>query len=295
MINLAILGIILLLLIVFLYFFPINLWITAVFSGVRINILDLVLMRFRKVPPGLMVESQIIAAKAGIKGVTTNQLETHYLAGGNVKSVIKSLIMADKANIDLDYKQATAIDLAGRDVLKAVQMSVMPYVIVVPAVSGVSGDGIQLKAVARVTVRANIRQLVGGAGQETIIARVGQGIISTIGSSKSYKDVLENPNHISKTVLNNGLDAGTAYEILSIDIADIDIDKNIGAELQIDQAGADLRIAEAKAEERRAMALALEQEMLAKTEEARANVLLAEVEVPLALSGAFRKGNLGYI
>ena len=295
MINLAILGIILLLAIVFLYFFPINLWITAVFSGVRINILELALMRFRKVPPGLMVESQIIAAKAGITGVTTNQLETHYLAGGNVKSVIKSLIMADKANIDLDYKQATAIDLAGRDVLKAVQMSVMPYVIVVPAVSGVSGDGIQLMAVARVTVRANIRQLVGGAGQETIIARVGQGIISTIGSSKSYKDVLENPNHISKTVLNNGLDAGTAYEILSIDIADIDIDKNIGAELQIDQASADLRIAEAKAEERRAMAMALEQEMLAKTEEARANVLLAEIEVPLALSGAFRKGNLGYI
>ncbi|HNP97007.1 MAG TPA: flotillin-like FloA family protein, partial [Cyclobacteriaceae bacterium] len=247
------------------YVLPLNLWITALFSGVHVNLINLVLMRVRKVPPALIVRSLILATKAGIKGITTSQLETHYLAKGNLTNVIKALVVADKANLKLDYQQATAIDLAGRDVLKAVQLSVSPYMIIVPAITGISVEGIQLITEARVTVRANIQQLVGGAGEETIKARVGQGIISTIGRSR-YMDVLENPDRISSTVLNNGLDAGTAYTILSIDIADIDIGRNIGALLQTDQAKADLNIAKAKAEERRAMAVALEQEMVARVQ-----------------------------
>jgi uncharacterized protein YqfA (UPF0365 family) len=277
---------------VFIYFIPVNLWIMAVFSGVRVNLATLIFMRFRKVPPGLIVQSLILATKAGIKDITTNLLETHYLAKGNLKSVIKALIVADKANLDLSYKQATAIDLAGRDVLRAVQLSVSPYMIVVPAVTGVSVEGIELITEARVTVRANIQQLVGGAGEETVKARVGQGIISTIGRAVSYLHVLENPESISRQVLENGLDAGTAYKILSIDIADINVGRNIGAKLQIDQAAADLSVAKAKAEERRAMAVALGQEMIAKAQEARANVIEAQARIPAALSGAFRKGTL---
>ncbi len=275
-----------------LYFFPVNLWITALFSGVSVNLMTLVFMRFRKVPPGLIVQSLILANKAGIKDITIDRLETHYLAKGRLNSVIKALIVADKANLNLTFKQATAIDLAGRDVLKAVQLSVNPYMIVVPAITGVSIEGIQLITEARVTVRANIQQLVGGAGEETIKARVGQGIISTIGRAPSYQSVLENPDSISKVVLENGLDAGTAYKILSIDIADIDVGRNIGAMLQIDQANADLSIAKAKAEERRAMAVALEQEMIAKAQEARANVIKAQAMIPAALAGAFRTGTL---
>ncbi len=275
------------------YLIPVNLWITAAFSGVHVNIADLIFMRFRRVPPALIVNSLIIANKAGLTEITTAQLETHYLAHGNLTSVIKALIVADKANLDLSFKQATAIDLAGRDVLQAVQVSVTPYVVVVPAITGVSVDGIQLVAVARVTVRTNLQRLVGGAGEETIKARVGQGIISCIGSAGSYLEVLENPENISKQVLANGLDAGTEFEILSIDIADIDIGRNIGAILQIDQATADLNIAKAKAEERRAMAVALEQEMLARVQLAKANVIKAEAEVPIALGNAFRNGNVG--
>jgi len=279
-------------LVLFTYVIPVSLWITAIFSGVRISLVDMVFMRFRNVPPALIVQSLILATKAGIKGITSNQLETHYLAKGHLQQVIKALIVADKANLNMNFKEATAIDLAGRDVLKAVQLSVTPYVIVVPAIMGVSVEGIQLVAKARVTVRANIRQLVGGSGEETIIARVGQGIISAIGKAPSYKDVLGNPDSISKEVLGNGLDAGTAYEILSIDIADIDIGKNIGAMLQIDQANADLNIAKAKAEERRAMAVALEQEMIARVQEERAKVIMEEVKIPAAISGAFRTGKL---
>ncbi len=278
--------------VLFTYVIPVSLWITAIFSGVRISLVDMVFMRFRNVPPALIVQSLILATKAGIKGITSNQLETHYLAKGHLQQVIKSLIVADKANLNMNFKEATAIDLAGRDVLKAVQLSVTPYVIVVPAIMGVSVEGIQLVAKARVTVRANIRQLVGGSGEETIVARVGQGIISAIGKAPSYKDVLGNPDSISKEVLGNGLDAGTAYEILSIDIADIDIGKNIGAMLQIDQANADLNIAKAKAEERRAMAVALEQEMIARVQEERAKVIMEEVKIPAAISGAFRTGKL---
>lgn len=274
-----------------LYILPLNLWITALFSGVHVNLINLVLMRVRKVPPSLIVRSLILATKAGIKGITTSQLETHYLAKGNLTNVIKALVVADKANLKLDYPQATAIDLAGRDVLKAVQLSVSPYMITVPAITGISIEGIQLITEARVTVRANIQQLVGGAGEETIKARVGQGIISTIGRAH-YMDVLENPDRISSTVLNNGLDAGTAYTILSIDIADIDIGKNIGAQLQTDQAKADLNIAKAKAEERRAMAVALEQEMVARVQEARARVIEEQAKIPVALAGAFRSGKL---
>lgn len=247
-------------------------------------------MRFRKVPPGLIVRSLILATKAGIKDIDTNQLETHYLAHGHLEKVIKALIVADKANINLNFKQATAIDLAGRDVLQAVQVSVSPYIIIVPAITAVSVDGIQLIAEARVTVRTNIQQLVGGAGEETITARIAQGIISSIGAATNYLAVLENPELISKSVLANGLDSGTAFEILSIDIADINIGKNIGAKLQIDQAQADLEIANAKAEERRAQAVALEQEMLARIQEAYAKVVEAEKELPMALSGAVRKG-----
>jgi uncharacterized protein YqfA (UPF0365 family) len=277
---------------VFLYFVPLNLWITALFSGVRVGLFDLVFMRIRKVPPRVVVESLITATKAGLQ-ITSNELETHYLAGGNVPNVIRALISADKANINLTFKQATAIDLAGRDVFQAVQISVNPKVINTPKVAGVAADGIQLIAVARVTVRANIAQLVGGAGEDTILARVGEGIVSSIGQAKSHKDVLESPDNISKLVLSRGLDAGTAFEILSIDIADVDVGANIGAKLQIDQASADLKVAEARAEERRAMAVALEQEMKAKAQEARAKVIEAEAEIPKAISEAFVKGNLG--
>lgn len=278
--------------VLFTYVIPVSLWITAIFSGVRINLLDMVFMRFRNVPPTLIVQSLILATKAGIKGITSDQLETHHLAKGHVQQVIKALIVADKANLNLNFKEATAIDLAGRDVLKAVQLSVTPYVIAVPAIMGVSSEGIQLVAVARVTVRANIRQLVGGSGEETITARVGQGIISSIGKASGYKDVLGNPDSISKEVLGNGLDAGTAYEILSIDIADIDIGKNIGALLQIDQARADLNIAKAKAEGRRAMAVALEQEMMARAQEERANLIMEEAKIPAALSESLRTRKL---
>jgi uncharacterized protein YqfA (UPF0365 family) len=277
---------------VFLYYFPIGLWITAIFSGVKVGLFDLVFMRIRKVPPGVIVSSLITATKAGLS-ITPNDLETHYLAGGHVPSVIKALISADKANIALTFKQAAAIDLAGRDVFEAVQISVNPQVINTPNVAAVAHDGIQLIAKARVTLRANIAQLVGGAGEETILARVGEGIVTSIGSSKSHKEVLENPDKISKLVLGKGLDAGTAFEILSIDIADIDVGANIGAKLQIDQASADLKVAEAKAEERRAMAVAVEQEMKAKAQEARAKVIEAEAEIPKAIAEAFRTGNLG--
>ncbi|MTI20273.1 UPF0365 family protein [Fulvivirga sp. RKSG066] len=274
------------------FIFPINLWITAQFSGVRISLFEMVFMRFRKVPPKLIAHSMITAAKAGLEPITTQQMETHYLAHGNLTAVIKALIVADKANLNLTFKQATAIDLAGRDVLEAVQVSVTPYVVIVPAIMGVSVDGIQLIAEARVTVRTNLQQLVGGAGEETVKARVGQGVISRIGTAKNYLEVLENPESISKKVLADGLDSGTAYEILSIDIADIDIGDNIGAALQIDQAGADLNVAEAKAEQRRAMAVALEQEMSARVQEAKAKVILAEALIPAAMAGAFRDGNL---
>lgn len=276
----------------FLYFIPINLWITARFSGVQVGLFELVFMRIRKVPPRIIVESMITATKAGLE-ISTSDLETHYLAGGNVPSVIKSLISADKANIRLTFKQATAIDLAGRDVFEAVQISVNPKVINTPEVAAVAADGIQLMAKARVTVRANIAQLVGGAGEDTILARVGEGIVTSIGSARKHTDVLENPDKISRLVLERGLDAGTAFEILSIDIADVNVGENIGAKLQIDQANADLKVAEAKAEERRAMAVANEQEMRAKSQEARAKVIEAEAEVPKALAEAFRSGNLG--
>lgn len=277
---------------VLLYFIPFNLWITALFSGVRVGLLELVFMRIRKVPPGIIVNELITATKAGLE-LTLSDLETHYLAGGNVPNVIKALISADKANIKLTFKQATAIDLAGRDVFEAVQISVNPQVINTPSVAAVAADGIQLVAKARVTVRANIQQLVGGAGEETILARVGEGIVTSIGSARTHKEVLANPDNISKLVLGRGLDAGTAFEILSIDIADVDVGANIGAKLQIDQASADLKVAEAKAEERRAMAVALEQEMKAKAVEARAKVIEAEAEIPKAMAEAFRSGNLG--
>lgn len=277
---------------IFLYFVPVNLWITAQFSNVRVGLLELVFMRIRKVPPSIVVNSLITVTKAGIK-VTSNQLETHYLAGGHVPSVIKALISAEKANIALDFNQAAAIDLAGRDVFEAVQISVNPKVITTPRVAAVASDGIQLIAVARVTVRANLAQLVGGAGEDTILARVGEGIVTSIGSALTHKEVLENPDKISKLVLSRGLDAGTAFEILSIDIADVDVGKNIGADLQTDQAAADLKVAEAKAEERRAMAVAVEQEMKAKAQEARAKVILQEAEIPKAIADAFRSGNLG--
>lgn len=283
---------ILVLLIVFLYFVPVGLWFSALVSGVRISLLQLFLMRFRKVPPGVIVRAMIEGTKAGIP-LNRNDLEAHYLAGGHVASVVHALVSASKANIQLSFNMATAIDLAGRDVFEAVQMSVNPKVINTPPVTAVAKDGIQLIAKARVTVRANIRQLVGGAGEETVLARVGEGIVSSIGSAHSHKEVLENPDFISRTVLEKGLDAGTAFEILSIDIADIDIGKNIGAGLQMDQAEADKNIAQAKAEERRAMAVALEQEMRAKAQEARAKVIEAEAQIPLAISEAFRTGNLG--
>jgi uncharacterized protein YqfA (UPF0365 family) len=274
------------------YFIPVGLWFKALVSGVRISLLQLVFMRWRKVPPPVVVNNLISSTKAGLK-LNRDALEAHYLAGGRVKSVVNALISADKANMELDFQVATAIDLAGRDVLEAVQMSVNPKVIDTPPVTAVAKDGIQLIAKARVTVRANIKQLVGGAGEETVLARVGEGVVSSIGSADSHKLVLENPDSISRVVLEKGLDSGTAFEILSIDIADIDIGKNIGAVLQMDQANADKNIAQAKAEERRAMAVAREQEMKAKAQEARANVIQAEAEVPKAIAEAFRDGNLG--
>jgi uncharacterized protein YqfA (UPF0365 family) len=282
----------LVLLIILLYFIPIGLWFSALVSDVRISLLQLFLMRFRKVPPGVIVRAMIEGTKAGIL-LKRDDLEAHYLAGGHVANVVHALVSASKANIQLTFNMATAIDLAGRDVFEAVQMSVNPKVINTPPVTAVAKDGIQLIAKARVTVRANIRQLVGGAGEETVLARVGEGIVSSIGSAHSHKEVLENPDFISRTVLEKGLDAGTAFEILSIDIADIDIGKNIGAGLQIDQAEADKNIAQAKAEERRAMAVANEQEMKAKAQEARAKVIEAEAQIPLAIAESFRSGNLG--
>jgi uncharacterized protein YqfA (UPF0365 family) len=272
---------------------PVGLWITAWASGVRVKLGNLVGMRFRKVPPRAIILPLISATKAGLDRLDTNGLEAHFLAGGDVQRVVYALISADKANIELPFQQAAAIDLAGRDVLDAVQVSVNPRVIQTPKVAAMAKDGIQLIATARVTVRANINRLVGGAGEETILARVGEGIVSTIGSAESHKAVLENPDKISKTVLAKGLDSGTAFEILSIDIADVDVGKNIGAELQTDQAEADKRIAQAKAEERRAMAVATEQENKARVEEMRAALVKAEAEVPLAIAGAFEKGNLG--
>ena len=279
--------------IVFFYYVPFFLWISARVSGVHISLMQLFLMRIRKVPATTIVRAMIEAHKAGLSDVNRDDLEAHYLAGGNVDAVVHALVSASKANIDLGFKMATAIDLAGRDVFQAVQMSVNPKVIDTPPVTAVAKDGIQLIAKARVTVRANIRQLVGGAGEDTVLARVGEGIVSSIGSAASHKEVLENPDSISKLVLRKGLDSGTAFEILSIDIADIDIGKNIGAALQIDQAQADKNIAQAKAEERRAMAIALEQEMKAKAQEARAKVIEAEAELPRAMAEAFRSGNLG--
>ncbi|MBI3968651.1 MAG: flotillin-like protein FloA [Chloroflexi bacterium] len=275
----------LVLLLMFFHFVPVGLWVTAVFSGVRVGIFTLIGMRLRKVNPADIVRPLISATKAGLD-LDVNQMEAHYLAGGNVGRVVTALISADRANIDLPWRRATAIDLAGRDVLEAVQVSVNPKVIQTPKVAAVAKDGIQVMAIARVTVRANIERLVGGAGEETIIARVGEGTVSSIGSAASHKSVLENPDAISKHVLQRGLDAGTAYEILSIDIADVDVGRNIGAELQTDQAEADKKIAQAKAEERRAMAVANEQEM-------RARVVEAEAQVPLAIAEAFRSGRLG--
>lgn len=275
------------------YFIPVGLWFTALISGVHISLLQLILMRWRKVPPQTIVRAMIEAHKAGLQGIKRDDLEAHYLAGGHVEAVVHALVSAEKANIDLNFKMATAIDLAGRDVFEAVQMSVNPKVIDTPPVTAVAKDGIQLIAKARVTVRANIKQLVGGAGEETVLARVGEGIVSSIGSSANHKSVLENPDSISRVVLEKGLDAGTAFEILSIDIADIDIGKNIGAVLQMDQAEADKNIAQAKAEERRAMAVAQEQEMKALAQEMRAKVIEAEAEVPRAMAEAFRAGNLG--
>ncbi|MBQ0008572.1 MAG: flotillin-like protein FloA [bacterium] len=278
---------------IFFYFVPFSLWLSARVSGVKISLIQLFLMRIRKVPPSVIVNAMIEAHKAGINTISRDELEAHYLAGGHVVRVVHALVSAAKADINLSFKTATSIDLAGRDVFEAVQMSVNPKVIDTPIVSSVAKDGIQLLAKARVTVRANIKQLVGGAGEETVLARVGEGIVSSIGSSESHKSVLENPDSISKLVLTKGLDAGTAFEILSIDIADVDVGKNIGAQLQMDQANADKNIAQASAEKRRAMAIALEQEMKAKAQEAKARVIEAESQVPLAMAEAFRNGNLG--
>ena len=277
---------------IFFYLVPIGLWFQGILTGVKVSLLQLIFMRWRKVPPSVIVNAMINSKKAGLD-LSPDQLEAHFLAGGHVQKVVNALISADKANIPLDFRAATAIDLAGRDVFEAVQMSVNPKVLDTPPVTSVAKDGIQLITRARVTVRANIKRLVGGAGEETVLARVGEGIVSSIGSSASHKEVMENPDKISKTVLAKGLDAGTAFEILSIDIADIDIGKNIGAVLQMDQANADKNIAQARAEERRAMAVALEQEMKAKSVEARANVIQAEAEIPKAFADALRSGNIG--
>ena len=290
--NLILIAFVLLGLGVVFYFIPVRLWITAIFSGVWLNLIrDLLGMRLRGVPPVKIVRPLITAHKAGIP-VDPSLLEAHFLAGGNVQQVINALISADKADIDLTFARATAIDLAGRDVFEAVQVSVNPRVIKTPPISAIARDGIQLRAIARVTVRANIERLVGGAGEETIIARVGEGIVSTIGSSMTYASVLEHPDSISEAVLRSGLDAGTAFEILSIDIADVDVGENIGAKLQTDQAEADLRVARAKAEERRAAAVAHEQEMLAMVRKQDARLVAAEASIPMALSDAFRSGRL---
>ncbi len=279
-------------LIILIWLFPVPLWFQSILSGAHVSLIHLILMRWRGVNPKTIVMALITGTKAGLK-LKANELEAHYLAKGNVQRVVMALISANKANISLDFKMAAAIDLAGRDVFQAVQMSVNPKVIDTPPVTAVAKDGIQLIAKARVTVRANIKQLVGGAGEETVLARVGEGIVSSIGSADSHKQVLENPDSISKVVLQKGLDQGTAFEILSIDIADIDVGKNIGAVLQMDQAEADKNIAQARAEERRAMAVAREQEMKAQAQEARAQVIEAEAQVPLAMAEAFRNGNLG--
>ena len=291
--TIVIIALAFVLFVIFLYYVPFLLWVSAQVSGVRISLVQLFLMRIRKVPPHKIVDCMIEAHKAGLKDVTRDGLEAHYLAGGHIERVVHALVSANKAKIALPFEDATAIDLAGRDVFEAVQMSVNPCVIDTPPVAAVAKDGIQLIAKARVTVRANIAHLVGGAGEDTILARVGEGIVSSIGSAASHKDVLENPDSISKLVLAKGLDAGTAFQILSIDIADIDVGKNIGAQLQMDQSNADKNIAQAKAEERRAMAVALEQEMKAKEQEMRAYVVLSEAEVPKAMAEAFRNGNLG--
>ena len=291
LILLAIAALIALVLFYFIFAY-ISLWVQALVSGARVGLINIIFMRFRKVPPKLIVESKIMAVKTGLS-ISTDNLESHFLAGGNVSRVVQALIAADKANIELSFNRTAAIDLAGRDVLEAVQMSVNPKVIETPLVAAVAKDGIQLKAISRVTVRANIDRLVGGAGEETILARVGEGIVTTIGSAANHKEVLENPDMISKTVLSKGLDAGTAYEILSIDIADVDVGKNIGAELETDRAEADKKIAQAKAEEKRAMAFAQEQEMKARVQEMKAKVVEAEATVPLAMAEAFRSGNLG--
>lgn len=291
-VPILILFVIILALTIFLSFVPIGLWISSLAAGVNVGIFNLVGMRLRRVIPSRIVNPLIKARKAGL-GVSVNQLEAHYLAGGNVDRVVNALIAAQRAEIDLSFERAAAIDLAGRDVLQAVQMSVNPKVIETPVVAAVAKDGIEVKAKARVTVRANIDRLVGGAGEETIIARVGEGIVTTVGSSESHKAVLENPDLISRTVLNKGLDSGTAFEILSIDIADVDVGRNIGAQLQTDQAEADKRIAQAKAEERRAMAVAKEQEMKAGVQEMRAKVVEAEAEVPKAMAEALRQGKMG--
>ena len=292
-IPLGLLIIVLLVLIsLFFRFVPVGLWITAYFSGVKVGIGNLIGMRLRRVVPKMIINPMIKATKAGLV-INTNELEAHYLAGGNVNMVIDALIAAQRANIDLEFEQAAAIDLAGRNVFEAVQVSVNPKVIETPIIAGVAMDGIEVKAKAKVTVRANIERLVGGAGEETIIARVGEGIVTTVGSAAKHSIVLENPDSISQTVLRKGLDSGTAFEILSIDIADVDVGRNIGAKLQADQAVADKKIAQAKAEERRAFAVAQEQEMLAEVQRIRAKVVEAESEVPLAIAEAFRKGNLG--
>ena len=292
-IPLGLLIIVLLVLIsLFFRFVPVGLWITAYFSGVKVGIGNLIGMRLRRVVPKMIINPMIKATKAGLV-INTNELEAHYLAGGNVNMVIDALIAAQRANIDLEFEQAAAIDLAGRNVFEAVQVSVNPKVIETPIIAGVAMDGIEVKAKAKVTVRANIERLVGGAGEETIIARVGEGIVTTVGSAAKHSIVLENPDSISQTVLRKGLDSGTAFEILSIDIADVDVGRNIGAKLQADQAVADKKIAQAKAEERRAFAVAQEQEMLAEVQRMRAKVVEAESEVPLAIAEAFRKGNLG--
>lgn len=279
-------------LVLFFNFVPVTLWISALAANVRVGILTLVGMRLRRVVPARIVNPLIKAFKAGLD-ISINKLEAHYLAGGNVDRVVNSLIAAQRANIALEFERAAAIDLAGRDVLEAVQMSVNPKVIETPIVAAIAKDGIELKAKAKVTVRANIDRLVGGAGEQTVIARVGEGVVTTIGSASSHKEVLENPDRISKTVLDKGLEAGTAFEILSIDIADVDVGRNVGAQLQTDQAEADKRIAQAKAEERRAMAVALEQEMKAHVQEMRAKVVEAEAEVPRAMAAALREGKLG--
>ncbi len=289
LVGLVILGLSLLLSII-----PIGLWISALAAGVRVSIVTLIGMRLRRVPPAKIVNPMIKSTKAGLD-LSVNKLEGHFLAGGNVDRVVNALIAAQRAGIDLGFERAAAIDLAGRDVLQAVQVSVNPRVIETPTVAAVAKNGIEVKAKARVTVRANIERLVGGAGEETIIARVGEGIVTTIGSAATHKEVLENPDLISRTVLNKGLDAGTAFEILSIDIADVDVGKNIGAQLQTDQAEADKRIAQAKAEERRAMAVAKEQEMVASVQEMRAKVVEAEAEVPKAFAQALRDGKLGVV